>query len=138
MYLGLHKSVSTTRGNYTGLGKPGQLSQVKGIQPKTKYTCKESPKFIPRQQSFYTIVYSAPFFCLTYAKARLLSKFDLTDFLSREFIWCMSMYDKMFYHPSRKQNGEIAMNSKVFDILNLTSTVSNTPTKTTPCARVVF
>ena len=29
MYLGLHKSVSATRGNHTGLAKPGQLSQVK-------------------------------------------------------------------------------------------------------------
>ena len=48
------------------------------------------------------------------------------------------MYDKMFYHPSRKRNGEIAMNSKVLDIRNLTSAVSNTPTKMTPCARVVF
>ena len=50
MYLGLHKSVSAARGTHTGLAKPGQLSQVKRIQPKTKYTCKKSPNFIPRQQ----------------------------------------------------------------------------------------
>ena len=28
----------------------------------------------------------------------------------------------MFYYPSRKRNGEIAMNSKVLDILNLAAT----------------
>ena len=50
MYLGLHKSVSTTRGNHTGLVKPGQLNQVKRYQPETKYTCKGSPNFILRQQ----------------------------------------------------------------------------------------
>ena len=56
--LGFHKSVSATRGNNTGLAKPGQLSQVKRIQPETKYTCKGSPSFIPRQQimSCYIIV----------------------------------------------------------------------------------
>ena len=41
MYLGLHTSVSATSGTHTGLAKPGQLSQVKPIQPKTKYTSKE-------------------------------------------------------------------------------------------------
>ena len=34
-----------------------------------------------------------------------------------------------------KQNGEIVVNSKVFDIRNLISAVSNTPTKITPCAK---
>ena len=67
MYVGLHKSVSATRGKHTGLAKPGQLSR---IQPKTKYTRKESPIFIPRQQSCYTIVYSFKSLafndCLTY------------------------------------------------------------------------
>ena len=51
MYLGLNKSVSAIRSNHTGLPKPGQLSQVKRIQPKTKYICKRSPNFILRQQS---------------------------------------------------------------------------------------
>ena len=61
MYLGLHKSVSATRGNHTGLAKPVQLSQLKQIQPKTKYTCIKSPDFIPRQQCFYTFVRSLSF-----------------------------------------------------------------------------
>ena len=110
MYLGLRKSVSATRGNHTGLAKPGQMSQVKQIQPKTEYTCKKVPNFIPREQSCYTIVRALSFIlsrsllcsnCLkpvngkkfTCPKIRLFSEFDLTDSLSREFI-CF-----MFYHP---------------------------------------
>ena len=65
----------------------------------------------------------------------MLSKFYLTDSLSRELIWCIS---KMFYSPWRKRNGEIAMNNKNVRHSKLISAVSNTPTETTPCARVVF
>ena len=43
MYLGLHKLFSATRGNHSDLAKPGQLSQVKRIQPQIKYTCRKSP-----------------------------------------------------------------------------------------------
>ena len=64
MYLGLHKSVSATRGNHIGFAKPGKLSQVKQSRPETKYTCKKSPNFIPRQQSCYTIVYSFKTFAI--------------------------------------------------------------------------
>ena len=70
MYLGLHKSVSAARGTHTGLSKSDQLSQVKRIQCKTKYTHKNAPNSIPRQQikTFATEKF-------TYPKIRLLSKF---------------------------------------------------------------
>ena len=79
MCLGLHKSVSAARGTHTGLSKSDQLSQVKRIQRKTKYTHKNSPNSIPRQQikTFATEQLSQT--CerekFTYPKIRLLSKF---------------------------------------------------------------
>ena len=106
-YLGLRKSVSAKRGNHAGLTKPGQLSQVKRIQLKTKYP--DSRAVMPLSIRSRPLPFSN---CLTYPEIGMLSKFDLTDFLSQEFIWCISMSDKMFYHPSKKRNCEIAIKSK--------------------------
>ena len=58
MYLSLQNSVSATTGNHIGLAKPGQLSQVKQIQSKTKYTRNRSPNFIPRQKSCCIVIYA--------------------------------------------------------------------------------
>ena len=54
---------------------------------------------------------------------------DLTNLI-------VHMQDKIFYHPWRKRNGEIAVNSKVLGTRKLISEVKNALTKVTPCTRI--